>query len=59
MVQQMQQIKAERMNQKAELFMKYKMEEDNNRQRIQHMRKNHMDNVEHSKKHVFDSNNND
>ena len=52
----MQNIKAERLNQKAELFMKYKMEEDNNRARIQHMRKAHVDNLESQKKHIFDSN---
>ena len=50
----MQYIKAERLNQKAELFMKYKMEEDNNRSRIQNMRRAHGDNMESSKKQVFD-----
>jgi len=55
----MQYIKAERLNQKAELFMKYKMEEENNRSRIQEMRRVHVNNLENSKKHIFDSNCND
>ena len=36
--------------------MKFKMEEDANRNRIQFMRKNHIEVVDSSKKSVFDSN---
>jgi hypothetical protein len=36
--------------------MKFKMDEDSNRQRIHYMRRNHADNVEHSKKSIFDGN---
>ena len=56
LMQQMQQIKADRLNQKAELFMKYKMEEDTNRARIHQMRSVHVQNLESNKKHIFDSN---